>query len=82
MDVSIEKLSLIQKILLIEDSNLLNTISKLIEKERKSSREVGGWEEVPARQKEIIEASIKELEEGKGIPLDEVLTKFRKRYRS
>lgn len=80
MNVTIDKLDLIQQILLIKDEKLLQSISKLIQTKRKSSDEVEGWDELPSSVKTSIETAQKQIENGEGIPLNDVLVKYRKRY--
>ncbi|MCF8244387.1 MAG: hypothetical protein K9J37_00415 [Saprospiraceae bacterium] len=82
MNVTIDKLDLIQQILLIKDEKMLEAIARLIQTKRKSSDEVDGWEELPSSVKNSIETSQKQMEDGEGIPLNEVLAKYRKRYQA
>ncbi|MBI5917033.1 MAG: hypothetical protein HY842_16805 [Bacteroidetes bacterium] len=79
MNVSIEKLDLIQQILLIKDEKLLKSIASLIQTKRKSSEETEGWEELPASVRAAIEESQRQMETGESILLDDVLEKYRKR---
>ncbi len=80
MNVTVDKLDLIQQILLIKDEKMLEAIASLIQTKRKSSDEVDGWEELPNSVKSSIEIAQKQFENGEGIPLNEVLAKYRKRY--
>ncbi|MEZ4931152.1 MAG: hypothetical protein R2788_03340 [Saprospiraceae bacterium] len=80
MDLSLEKLNLIQQILLIKDEDFVKSISRFIEKKRGSVEEVDGWEELPEKVRESIEIAQKQMEEGQGIPLEDVLEKYRKKY--
>ena len=80
MNVTIDKLDLIQQILLIHDEKMLEAIARLIQTKRKFSDEVDGWEELPSSVKDSIETSQKQMENGEGIPLNDVLAKYRKRY--
>ncbi|MCC6725705.1 MAG: hypothetical protein IT258_14445, partial [Saprospiraceae bacterium] len=78
MNITVDKLDLIQQILLIKDEKLLDAIYKLIQTKRKSSEEVDGWDELPNSVKDSIETSQKQMENGEGIPLNDVLAKYRK----
>lgn len=80
MDIPLEKLDLIQQILLIKDEKLLEAIVQLTRTKMSSSEEVEGWEKLPDEVKSSIETSQKQLSDGEGIPLPEVLSKYRKRY--
>ncbi len=80
MDISFEKLDLIQKILLISDEKLINALSSFIEKKRNVSDEVGGYDSLPEAVKESIDLSQLQLRDGKGIPLADVVNKYRNRY--
>lgn len=80
MNVTVDKLDLIQQILLIKDEKMLEAIAQLIQTKRKSSDEVDGREELPTAVKDSIETSQKQVENGEGIPLSDVLAKYRKRY--
>ncbi len=83
MDISIEKLNLIQQILLISDDRFIKSINKFMESHRiPGSSELRGWEDLPAYQKESIEKSQLQMEAGLGIPMDEVIAKYRQRYSS
>lgn len=80
MDLSIEKLNLIQQILLIKDEDFVRSISRFIEKKRVVVEKVDGWEELPEKVRESIEIAQQQMEEGQGIPLEDVLEKYRKKY--
>ncbi len=82
MNVTVDKLDLIQQILLIKDEKMLEAIAQLIQTKRKSSDEVDGWKELPTAVKDSIETSQKQMENGEGIPLSDVLAKYRKRYQA
>lgn len=57
MNVTVDKLDLIQQILLIKDDKMLEAIARLIQTKRKSSDEVDGWDELPSSVKSSIETS-------------------------
>jgi hypothetical protein len=78
MNVTVDKLDLIQQILLIKDEKILEAIASLIQTKRKSSDEVDGWEELPNSVKDSIETSQKQMENGEGVSLGEVLAKYKK----
>ncbi|HFA51008.1 MAG TPA: hypothetical protein ENJ95_18510 [Bacteroidetes bacterium] len=77
MDISFEKLHLIQKILLINDEQLINAVANFIEKKRNTSEEVDGFDLLPGAVKDLIKISQQQLKEGKSIPLGEVMAKYR-----
>lgn len=80
MNVTVDKLDLIQQILLIKDDKMLEAIARFIQTKRKSSDEVDGWDELPSSVKSSIETSQREIKNGEGIPLSVSLAKYRKRY--
>lgn len=80
MDLSIEKLNLIQQILLIKDEDFVRSISMFIEKKIGVVDEADGWDELPENVRESIEIAQKQMEDGQGIPLEDALEKYRKKY--
>ncbi len=82
MNVTVDKLDLIQQILLFKDEKLLDEISKLIQTKRKPSEGVDGWDELPNSKKDYIETSQKQMENGEGVSLGEMLAKYKKKLNS
>lgn len=78
MNVTVDKLDLIQQILLIKDEKMLEAIARLIQTKRKSSDEMVDWEELPNSVNSSIEIAQKQFENCEGISLVEVLYKYEK----
>ncbi len=80
MDVSAEKLWLIDQIARITDERLISTLKSLLEfasQKPKAVAETDFWDELSEAQKGRIELSIKQLDEGEGIPHQAVMAEFR-----
>lgn len=86
MNMQSKKLNIIQQILQINDNLLLETLQNIIDfglqrQEGKSEAVADFWEELSEEQKENVKTSLKQLDEGKGIPHDEVMEELRKKYK-
>ncbi len=86
MDLQSEKLNIIQQVLQINDQLLLNSIKSMLEygleKQGIQAEAVTDfWNELTQEQRNNIQQSIVELEEGKGIPHQQVMDEFRKKYK-
>lgn len=84
-NIQAEKLHIIQQLLSVEDELLLEAIQKLLDyglkKGERSDEQIKDfWDELTEAQKAQIELSRKQLREGKGIPHEEVMGAFRKKY--
>lgn len=76
MSTSELKYSLFKAIDTIEDSKTLKAIYTFIRK--KTSEDF--WDTLSAEQKGEIEAALKELDAGKGIPHEKVMAKYKGKY--
>lgn len=84
MDVRAEKLWLIDQIARIKDERLISTLKSLLEfasQRPKIADETDFWDELSEAQKRRIELSIKQLDEGEGIPHQVVMAEFRAKFR-
>ncbi len=84
MDIRADKLWLIEQITKITDERLLQTLKSLMEFATQQPKEVGEadfWDELSEAQKRRIELSIKQLDEGEGIPHEAAMTEFRAKLR-
>ena len=59
------------------DSKLLTLVYKILSAKKTN---VDFWDTLTVEQKEEIELSLKDLEEGKGIPHEEVMAKYKGKY--
>lgn len=83
MDLKAEKLSVIQQLLKVEDELLLQAVKNLLEfglQQSSEKRTTDFWDELTEAQKAQIELSRQQLRAGKGIPHNEVMEAFRKKY--
>lgn len=82
MNLQTEKLTIIQQLIQVDDEALLAAIRNLLEfgLKRQGPAQTDFWEELTDEQKERVELSIRQLEEGAGIPHEEVMSAFRKKY--
>lgn len=73
-DVTLQskKLELIQWLAELQDSSVINQIFELKKKDK------GWWSEISAAERESIESGIKDADEGRIIPHEEVLRHFGK----
>lgn len=84
MDVRAEKLWLIEQISKITDERLLQALKSLLEfTSQEQSRTIAKdfWDDLTEAQKRRIELSIKQLDEGAGIPHEAVMSEFSTKYR-
>ena len=85
IDIRTEKLNLIKQLLKVKDEQLLMALKNMLEfglLRQAETEQNDFWEELTDAQKQQIELSIKELDEGKGIPHEEVMAELRKKYRA
>ena len=59
MDIQLEKIELVKKLLATEDISVLNSIKKIFEKEEKD-----WWDDLTEEQKEFLEESLKQADNG------------------
>lgn len=84
MDVRAEKLWLIEQIANITDERLISTLKSLMEfasQKPKAAAVTDFWDELSETQKHRIELSIKQLDEGEGIPHEAVMAEFKTKLR-
>jgi CTP:phosphocholine cytidylyltransferase-like protein len=73
MNTRTEKLNIIQQIIVLEDEQLLKTISDLLALGYvQANNKSDFWDELTESQKESIELSINQLESGEGISHSQV----------
>jgi thiamine pyrophosphate-dependent acetolactate synthase large subunit-like protein len=61
----------------IDDSSILKAVYKLLS-EKGSGNQKDWWDELSENHKGLIEQGLKELDEGKGVPHEEVMRNARK----
>lgn len=85
MDLRAEKLNIIEKLLVVNDELLLQAIKNILEVGLRQQIVQGGdeekdfWDDLTPEQQNKIERSIKQLDDGQGIPHEEVMATFRKK---
>jgi hypothetical protein len=79
MDISELKLRIFREIDSLEQGKLQEVYGYLQNIVR-GEKELGEWESLSTAQKGGIQEAITELEEGKGLVNEEVITKYRKKY--
>ncbi|MCB0566639.1 MAG: hypothetical protein H6573_31925 [Lewinellaceae bacterium] len=74
MSISIEarKLAIIERLAEMEDEIIISQIENLIQPK------VDIWDELNAAEQELVMKGIKDLEEGRRVPLEDALNQFRK----
>ena len=83
MDITAEKISIIQQITKINDEKLILAIKNLLDfglEHLEAQTEPDFWTELNDEQKEAINISIQQLANGEGIPHEEVMASFREKY--
>lgn len=83
MDISTEKINIIQQVIQIQDEELLNAVKNLLDfglkHQTPPAEPVDFWDKLSEEQRSAIEHSLQELDEGKGIPHENVMASFRKK---
>lgn len=74
MSISLEarKLAIIERLAEMEDEIIISQIENLIQPK------VDIWDELSTAERELVLKGVKDLEEGRRIPLEDALNKFRK----
>jgi hypothetical protein len=72
MDIQLEKLELIKKLVETEDPTIINSIRKIFSKKKKD-----WWDELSDGQKEDVAKSELEFEKGEFTSYDDVMKKYR-----
>lgn len=83
MNIQAEKVDIIEKVVKIQDENLLQAIRNLIQfgmQYQEQTSDTDFWEELTAQQKASVEESILQLEAGQGSSQKEVMAELRQRY--
>jgi hypothetical protein len=84
MDVRSEKLWLIDQIVKITDEELIRALKNMLEYASSKKPEAAGkpdfWDELSDAQKQRIQESIRQLDNGEGIPHEAVMAEFRVKY--
>ena len=76
MDISTEKLGIIQRICEIQDNDLLDLIKNIVDSS--SASKTDWWDQITQEEKESINRGLDDLEQGKVIPHDLVREKYEK----
>lgn len=76
MDISAEKLNIIQRICEIQDSDLLDLIQNIIDIPKKSKSD--WWNKISIEEQESINKGLADLEKGKLYSHDQVRKKYEK----
>jgi hypothetical protein len=80
MNVTTEKLSIINQIIATDDEAILLTIRNLLElRDSTANQKSDFWDILSEKQKNAVHQSIKELDNGEGIPNDIVMDMMRKK---
>ncbi len=82
MDIQTKKHQLIQQINSINDEELIELMQKILELglQYQAAKAVDFETNLSTYSTKRIEQSLKEMEEGKGLPHEEVMAEFRKKY--
>jgi hypothetical protein len=73
MDIAKTKIALVKEILKSENKSMLEGILKMVKSDDKDF-----WDELSPYEKHLIDESIQELNEGKSVPYEKVMKKYRK----
>jgi len=76
MDISSEKLNIIQRICEIQDTDLLDLIQNIIEIPKRS--EFDWWDTLPKKEQNSIEKGLSDLKNGKVHSHDQIRKKYEK----
>ncbi|MFY7987988.1 MAG: hypothetical protein ACOVNP_03835 [Flavobacterium sp.] len=68
MDIQLEKIELVKKLLATEDISILNSIKKIFEKEEKD-----WWDDLTEEQQNILNESIEQYERGEFSSFDDFI---------
>jgi len=76
MDISTEKLGIIQRICEIQDNDLLDLIKNIVDSS--SASKTDWWDQITQEEKESINRGLNDLEQGKVYSHDQVREKYEK----
>lgn len=85
MSLQTEKLDIIEQLIQVQDEKLLLVIKSMLDfglKHQQQQEKPDFWEELTEAQRSRIDRAIEELESGQGISHEEVMTRFRKKYKA
>lgn len=85
MDVRAKKIWLIEQITKIKDERLIKALISLLEyasQKPEATSQQDFWDELSETQKQKIENSIRQLDDGEGIPHKIVMSEFRAKFRN
>jgi hypothetical protein len=74
MNISAEKLDIIQRICEIKDNELIDLIKKIIDIPNASKSD--GWDKITNEEKDSINQGLKDLQQGKVYPHDQIRKKY------
>lgn len=72
MDIQLEKLDLIKKLVETEDPTIINSIREIFSKKKKD-----WWDELSDEQKEEIEEGERQIERGEFVSYEDMMKKYR-----
>ncbi len=79
MNIQAVKLDLIRKITLMENEAIIGAINHLLN--HNDTENTGDWwDDLTKAQRESVQIARQQMAEGKGIPHDEVIAKYRAKY--
>jgi hypothetical protein len=76
MDISTEKLDIIQRICEIQDNDLIDLIKNIVDIPNSSKSD--WWDQITPDEKESINRGLDDLQQGKVIPHDQIRKKYEK----
>ncbi|MFZ5551903.1 MAG: hypothetical protein ACOZCO_02215 [Bacteroidota bacterium] len=74
MDIKAEKIKLVHYIMSLNSASAISNFKKFIRKQEQDDL----WEELPDEIKADVEESIRQLENGEGIPHEKVMKRYEK----
>ncbi|SNR22968.1 hypothetical protein [Flavobacterium sp. ov086] len=72
MDIQLEKLDLIKKLVETKDPTIINSIKKIFSKKKKD-----WWDDLSDEQKEEIKESERQIERGEFVSYEDLMKKYR-----
>jgi len=76
MNISAEKLDIIQRIIQIQDNDLIDLIKNIID--NPDSSKTDWWNQITQEEKESINRGLNDLQQGKVYPHDQIRKKYEK----
>ena len=83
MTIVEQKMTILEKVMQVEDETLLDALKSLLDfgLKRQNRPVADFWNDLSESQKARIERSIQQLDAGEGIPHEAVMNEFRQKYR-